>query len=429
MLYQYTKRYLKNHFNKPSLQPEWDLNHSNEFISYIQKRYEINHLEKELSEVKKAFKDFFEPVGRIVFRYKEDTGIKFKVFAYNVQPKNSRHLKNIVDIIHQNKKDIKYLEQNGKVNSITISGKIRRYINLEIADTQESIQIKELIKYAIRVALNLSERDIVTQLKKKYIVKIFQVKEKGSTNGRFNGYSVEEIEETYKDIFHKNQTDIEQFLQNITNTTVEKELNFQRITNQHYEANSLKAIHATITKELINFISLEQDYLLGVTGFLMRKHFFEIHKLIAIKLLDSIYQESQKAKNFLLYYDNDSILINNKKYQIPALLREDGQKWNINSLMTICNAWMASVKKKEGYQQQIEKSDELIQTLTQELKDVETNKQITIQDKIEKLQTNKETLLSNIKKLNLNIDSKSLQIDSILSSLVKALISKTKCVS
>jgi len=226
MIYQDVKRYLKNTFNQPQIDFEWSTLDNIKFFSFIEARYTSEELSHETSEIKEAFKDFFEPVGKIVFRYKDDRGIKIKIFPYRIKPQDSKHLKNIIKIIHNNRKSIEYpyKEQN---DQIAILGKIRREINQEIADSDESVHAKELIKHAIRVALDLKDGDIVTQLKRKFIVKIFsknkvlekeiQVdvvapKERKGIQNRFNGYSPEEIETTYKELYIKGDVKIEEFL-------------------------------------------------------------------------------------------------------------------------------------------------------------------------------------------------------------------------
>ena len=224
MIYQYVKRYLKNTLEKPKVDFEWSALDDIKFFSFIEQRYTLEEFSKEISEVKVAFKDFFEPVGNIVFRYKEESGIKFKIFPYRVKPQDSKHLQNIIKIINNNRKQIKYPYQ-GQDDQIVILGKIRREVNREVFDSQESVNTKELIKHAIRIALGLSERDIITQLKRKYIIKIFNkntvldidkevsapTKREGKAN-RFNGYTAEQIEETYKEIFHKGSANIKYFL-------------------------------------------------------------------------------------------------------------------------------------------------------------------------------------------------------------------------
>jgi hypothetical protein len=212
MIYQYVKRYLKQNLVQPKVDCEWSQLDNLKLLNYIEQRYTLAELGREISEVKEAFKDFFEPVGSIVFRYTDGVGVKFKVFPYRQEPKDSSHLKNIIKIIFLNRKAIEYNYQ-GQSNQIAISGKIRREINKEVADTKESINIRELIKYSIRKALGLNDRDVIVQLKRKFIVKVFDstkiVKAEEEISeltivdekkDKFNGYTAKQIEETYNEI-------------------------------------------------------------------------------------------------------------------------------------------------------------------------------------------------------------------------------------
>ena len=363
MIYHYVMRYLKITIEKPTVDFVWSSDDNRRFFSYIEERYTVGEFMKELSDVKQAFRDFFEPVGKVVFRYKEESGIKFKIFPYVVHPKDSKHLKNIIHIINRNREYIEYPYQ-GQSDQIAIYGKIRRDINREVFDTQESINVRELIKYAIKKVLHLSQRDIVTQLKKKYIIKIFEKntilsrdveapKEREGVKNRFNGYTLEEIETTYNEIFSKDTDTIEFFLDDVMHRVFETELNFKTISNEFYEKNALGIIHAGIVHELANYISLEKDYLLGVTGYIMRKNFQKIHEILAMELIKCIYEKDPNANNFLFYYDGNIVLIDNVKHKIPSLETEDGQQWNNASLIGICNLWMQAKKKKEEYENKL----------------------------------------------------------------------------
>ncbi len=378
MLYQYVKRYLKNKYNKPNTNIAWHDLDDIQFFTHIEKRYTRADFLKELSEVKEAFRDFFEPVGKIIFRYKEQSGIKFKIFPYRTHPKDSQHLQKIIQIILNNKKYIQYPYQHQN-DQIAILGKIRRDINREIAETDESVNTKELIKYALKIALELSERDIIVQLKRKYIVKIFKqnnvvkteeiappTKREGAAN-RYNGYTQEEIEETYKEIFIKNGTNVKSFLQNTMSHIFKNELNFRSISNQFYEENALKIIHTAIATELSDYISLEKDYMLGVTGYFMRKHFQEIHTLIAMELIQCIYDKDTNATEFLLFYNGNIILKNNKKYKIPSIKTEDGRQWNNASLIGICNLWMNTKHKKKQFEQKLSETNTKLKELEESL--------------------------------------------------------------
>ena len=379
MLYQYVKRYLKNTLEEAKIDFSWSPLDNIKFFNFVNRRYSNQEFAKEIAEVKEAFRDFFEPVGKIVFRYKEESGIKFKIFPYHVAPKDSKHLKNIINIIKTNRKYIQYpyQEQN---DQIAILGKIRRAINLEVNDTQESVNKRELTKYAISKALELGEKDIVVALKRKYIVKIFQknilldidkevsapIQREGIAN-RFNGYTKEEIEETYKELFIRSNSNIDYFIKSVIKKVSKEKLNFKVISNKYYEANALKILHETIAQELSHYVALEKDYLLGVTGYLMRKHFQSLHESMAIVLIECIYEKNENANDFLSYYNGNTILIDNKKYQIPSLETDKGEKWNSGTLIGICNLWMHTKKKKEEYEHKLVDTDMKLEELEKKL--------------------------------------------------------------
>lgn len=420
MIYQYIKKYLKNNFSSPTINFKWDKNKNSSFFKYIEQKYTINEFQKELHEVKQAFKDFFEPVGNIVFRYKNGV-LNFKIFPYTVEPKYSIHLNNIVKIIQEHKEAISY-PYNGQDNQIAILGKIRRHINFEIQDTKESINQKELIKYAIRVALKLSDRDIVVQLKRKYIVKIFDTnmiaKQKPQTRegvkNRYNGYEEKEIEATYNDIFSK--TDVDTFLRTVMTSIFKTNLNFKIMSYKYYEQNALKIIHAQIIKELKNYISLEDDYVVGVAGFLMRKNFQEIHKRMALELMNCIYEKDKNAIDFLAYFDGRVILEDNKKYQVPLILTSNGEKWNTTMLISICNVWFSTNKIKQKDEDKLINIDSYMD---------DQNISIT---EFEYLTKQKKKLENNIKSEKLDINQKMDQIVAITNSITKALMQRKQLV-
>ena len=387
MLYQYVKRYLKHTFHNVTIEFKWTELENLMLLAHIEKRYTDEELDREISEVKEAFKDFFEPVGKIIFRYKKGVGIKIKVFPYHIKPQNSKHLQEIVAIIRQNRKYIEYPFQ-GQNDQIALFGRIRREINRAIYSIEESVNTKDLIKYAIKKALDLQEEDIITQLKRKYIIKIFSKKcvvtiedellkptpREGIAN-RFNGYTAQQIEETYKEVFHRKDADIDLFLENTMKTMFKKDLNFRVITNQFYQTNSLKIIHSAIAKELSNYFSLEKDYLFGLSGFIMRKFFQKIHELMAIELIACIYDKDTNATNFLLHYNGSTVLIDNKKYKIPALETEDGRQWNNATLIGICNLWMNTKKQKEQAEIKLAETEEHLKRLNEQLDYIKPDKE------------------------------------------------------
>ena len=521
MLYTYTKRYLKKNY-KLSTSITWGVLDNVQFFNYIYERYTQEEFEKEISEVKEAFKDFFEPVGNILFRYKDGT-IKIKIFPYVLKPQDSIYLDELISIIKNNPKAIKY-PYKGQMNQIAITGKIRRAINQVLYQSNESINKKELIKYAIRKALELNERDIIVQLKKIFVVKIYHKtnavaknteeidsidlheyddKKNESSANRYNGYDEEELKATYKELF-PTEEELENFLNTTMDTLFQTKLNFKTITNKYYEENSLKLIHSQMAKELENYSSYEKDFLYGLAGYIFRQNFQKVHELMAMEIIKCIYEQDKNAKEFMLYYNGDTIIKDNKKYIIPSLETEDGRKWNNSSLIGICNLWMNIKKKKTTIENKIKEINNKINKLNQGLSVVEpeikklekeleekneiytkkqkeykemeikfkllqnskknSNEYFTMLKKLDKANTElmayksavkdiqnkidiikesnmssyielahykdlKKNLLLDLRAQTLNINSKSQQMDPILNSLAKALMSRKKLIS
>jgi uncharacterized small protein (DUF1192 family) len=350
----------------------WNTLENIKFFNYLYKRYSDEEIVKNISEVKEAFKDFFDPIGTILFRYSNDNKIKFKIFSYRVEPKDSKHLKNIINIINKNQKAIVYPYKN-QTDQIAITGSIRRKINLEINSTEESINKKELIKYAIRKALELGDRDVIVQLKRMYLVKIFQtnkvtkksqtesikpLERKGAEN-RYNGYTLEEIEESYDVIF--NSVSFEHFFDPVMKILFLGKLNFSDMTNKYYEENALKIIQTQIAKELSNYLSLENDYIVGLAGYIFRENFYQVHELIAIELLEQIFHKNKNAELFLEYYTGEVILENNRKYRIPSLETSDGKKWNNSSVLGLSALWINTKNKIKKHKEKLSEVDEQIE--------------------------------------------------------------------
>jgi len=348
MIYQYVKRYLKEHFTTPRVETPWTKLENIQFFNYLYKRYNDKKINKNISEVKEAFRDFFEPVGTLLFRYKQEGSIKFKVLPYSVDPKHSKYLDTIISIINNNKKAIIY-PYKGQTDQIAITGAIRRKINLEINGIDEAVNKKELIKEAIRQALDLNERDIVVQLKRKYLVKIFaankvtasqrqHLQKRTGIRNRYNGYSKEEMQESYSRIFE--HTEVNEFFQPIMQNVFHGKLNFTEINNHYYEENALKVIQNAIAKELENYFALEEDFLFGLAGYILREHFYKVHEMMAIELLEQVYNNNENAENFLRYYTGKTLVNNNQKYKIPSLETSDGKQWSNAAVIGLSALWI-----------------------------------------------------------------------------------------
>jgi len=423
MIYQYTKRYLKDTYKEPTENFQWKNLDTLRFLQHIQLRYSDEVLQKEIKEVKEAFKDFFEPIGTLLFRYTEEYGVRFKIFPYRVKPQESEHLERIIKIIKKNKKHIQVCYE-GQENQIAILGKIRRDIDALMFDSKESVHKKELTKYAIKKALHLSEKDIVVELKRIYIVKIFDENaqeeiekplESTDTVKTHNGYAKENIEKSYNAIFKK--ADVKEFIQNALEKTFTDKLDFTHMSHDYYEKKSLKIIHAQMAQDLSYYSALENDYLCGIATYILRNHIYYIHEIITFKLLEEIYKKNQNATDFLLQFNGSIILQNGRKYKLPSLQDKNAQK--ISSAMITSTAFLyINLQNK-------------IRTLKEKLKELD-KKIITLEfaskenAQLESLYTQEKNIKYDIVCYEKDLSQKHEQIESVKEAVTTVLMSRKK---
>lgn len=362
MIYQDVKRHLKGCLQKPSKDYIWSGHDNLVLLQYIQSRYSDDQIMNNVSEIRQAFRDFFEPVGNIVVRFKLDTGIAYKILPYHVSSKNSKHLSKVIDIVRQNRRNIEY-PYKGRNDQIALLGKIRRHINSEIIETDEAVNKKELVRYAIKIALELDSRDVVVHLKRKYIIKIFKKNTllnkdvidpalKDDEERRFQGYDAEDMTAHYNELI--NDIDIESFLDNVMTLLFCSKLNFDEITNNYYEGNILSLVRNMIAQELKPYVSENEDYVMGLAGYIFRDNFEDVHKRIAIEIFEQISQKSKYAENFLGYYSGTIHIENGKKYAIPDLSTPDGKRWNMTSISATAIMWLRSRHKEVKLQVELD---------------------------------------------------------------------------
>ena len=438
MIYQYSKRYLKEKYDEPIADFQWKNIDNLNFLSHIRLRYSDEQLHKEIREVKEAFKDFFEPVGTVLFRYTEEYGVRFKVFPYRVNPQESEHLEEIVKLIKKNRKYVQVC-YDGQENQVAILGKIRREINALMFDSQESINKRELTKYAIRKSLNLDEKDVIVQLKRIYIVKIFdentqpeEIEEplvSQEAQKSHNGYSKENIKKSYNEIFNK--ADIEEFIQSILLKAFQTKLDFSNISHDYYEKKSLKIIHAQIAKDLSFYSALESDYLAGLASYILREQLYNIHKIMAMKLFEEIYNKNQNATDFILKFNGTIILYGGNKYKLPTL--QDANSKPLSSTIITSTAFLyVKIKKKiEELQELIKTLDIKIVTLKFSLDNIDNNDTHKIQgtnQQIESLETRIKSVKYDISCYEKDIHTKQTQIDTVSQAITVALMSRKKLI-
>lgn len=355
MIYQDTKRFLKKHLKSPRLDYEWGTKDNLLFLKFLESRFSSQELDLAPMEVREAVRDFFEPLCKVIVNFSKDKGIVYKCFEYRTEPKDSKHLEQIIHIIQSNYKHIEYPFQ-GKNDLICLMGKIRRLINMEIHDSDESINKKKLIKYAITKALNLDSRDVVFYLKRKYLVKIFDKnlylaskrnidspKQRDVSVEKFNGFDEDELQSHYELLFE--DVDIDDFLNLVVSELFIQKINFAKIDTTFFEKYALRAIRDILASELTHYTDANKEYLIGFAGYIFRKNFHYVYLKIASVILEEIANDNKDALEFLKHYSGETILLDGEKYKVPSLEKEDGSKWIIQSAIAISTMWVKTKQK------------------------------------------------------------------------------------
>lgn len=343
MIYQDTKRFLKQHLKQPSSTYIWDNNDNIAMFKFLQKRYSDDHIDNNAMEIREAFRHFLEPVGNALVRY-TSLGISYKVFPYHLEPAKSRHLKSLIHIIHSHRRCIDF-PHNGREDQIALLGRIRRAMNAEIVETDENVNKRELVRYAIKEALGLGERDVVLTLKKKYIIKLFHENSFVSTPEAqraelLNIISEFQLQSDYEELFR--DTSIEYFIDQVMASLFHDSLNFSLISNQFYEQNASHLIQKEIAKQLEEYLSYNEEYLQAFAAYIFKQNMLAVYERIAIEIFEKITSRDSNARQFLNYYTGHTYVENGKRYIIPDITTEDGKRWNINSLISTSNIWLRS---------------------------------------------------------------------------------------
>lgn len=347
MIYSKLKIYFKTHLKTPSIDFVWSSDDNTDIYNYLQEQFPNEDLQSEENklDIKQAFKEYFEPVGYILLTNKDNV-IRIKVFPYTVKPEDSVYVDPIIDILEDNESLIEY-DYNGKEDLISINRALRDAI-LEFAQSieNEPVNRKDLVKFAIREAFELEERDIVIIRSDQIIIKMLDElsindvsdDEKNTIANRFNGINEDDLKSFYDDIFSKEEN--QDFFYFVAEEFVDINLIENKIDNPTYEKNVFPIIQSIITEQLINNFDYNDEFFKGFSGYIFRIHFKEVFGYIAELILAELSEGNLYIHEFLKYYSLDVVVLNGKKYQVPAIEAENGWKWNVASMMSIVKVYM-----------------------------------------------------------------------------------------
>jgi len=407
MLYEDLKLYLQTHLPRPTLDFVWNDEYNNDFFNYLAEKIPTQNLNDKIHTyiIKQVFKDYFEDIGYLLFKITEEN-IKFKIFPYKTKAKDSVNLNKIIKIICDNE-DLIEFEYNDKDDQILITKELVTNINNFVHNiTNEEINKKELIKYAIREALELKESDLVINKNSQIFIKLFTHKKvadnkKNTIASRFNGIDEKQLL-AFKDEYFSSKNN-EDFFKQVAKSFVKIYLVKEKIDNDYYETKVFSIIQSIIIDKLINQFDNNEDFFIGFSGYIFRLHFKDVFKYIADSILDELSSSNNYIMEFLKYYSLDIVIIDGKKYKIPSLKADNAQQWNSISILSVTKMY---IKTKKSIQRIISlfenKEDKIITYYIDDLSPIEYNSQLTkdIREVEEELNTNRHKLDITFEEMN-----------------------------
>jgi len=251
----------------------------------------------------------------------------------------------LIDILEANEDAIEE-NYNNKEDLVALNKSLRSKIFSFLDNVQVTNDKKELIKLAIREYFELEERDIVVIRENQIIIKLLDDEsiqevsqdEQGTIAGRYNGINENDLNSFYNDIFL--QEEHEDFFYLIANKFVKEHLIGKKLDNKTYEQNVFSIVQSIITKELEENFDHNEEFFKGFSGFVFRKHFKEVFDYIADFILNKLAESNDYIISFLKYYSLSVVIVNGKRYKVPAIEAEDGWKWNVASMMPVIKVFV-----------------------------------------------------------------------------------------
>jgi hypothetical protein len=249
----------------------------------------------------------------------------------------------LINIIVENKNLVDF-EHKGINDLHVISGKLFKDILVNVKNLEDkSIDKKNFIKKAVREAFELEQKDLILIKKEQIVIKVLKNIERDETEKRFNGYSEEEIEKLYHEYFDAKS--IKTFIEGVSTNIFKYLFIRKQVTNDFYEKNVYAIIQNYIAEQLIDFDKEGESFKKGFAGYIFRINFVSVFAKISDMILEAISSRDEYLMNWIKYYNGQVIIKHNKRYQAPAIVNSDGQKYNPSALFGTIAVWFKTKDK------------------------------------------------------------------------------------
>jgi len=253
------------------------------------------------------------------------------------------HVEYIINLIQTNKDLIDFDYKDIK-DLIVIEGILFDKINAitsKIIDP--NIDVKELIKRAVRSALELDNQELVIVKKERIVIKIIinikrvVIDEKNPTEAnRFNGYSIDNIEDLYHDYFGTDS--LNDFIADISYEVFQYLFYRKHVTNDFYEKNIYPIIQKIIVDNLDDF-DVDINLKKGFAGYILRINFLDFFTYLSEDILEAIAYRDEYLMNWIKYYHGQVVVDGDQRYQAPYMVNPEGQKYNPSAIFGTIAMW------------------------------------------------------------------------------------------
>jgi|GEM_PF-3294533 len=328
-------------------------------VTALNHRFKNDFILKHFADVESSIHEFFEPLYTLEIKIREINEllhIDIKVTHggdFDITSETQRVIKEIIELKNE------ILKIKVEKNLINIESDLKdKILNLVEKDK------KNILKIAIKEALELDERDLVIFLHNKIVIKKFTLK---GYERRFNGIPPEELNKMKLELF-PNQGDIQKKFIKIVNKTLKNQLNLSKIAPANFMKNSIKIIQ----KEVFLFLDSELEnidkvLIEGFGNYIFRENYDLAFKIINKKLIELIMEKDANAMKFIQYFNGETDLDGNTRYQRPKITNEEGHKINALTIINIVSQHKNNLKALEVKEREIEQIESEIVLFNKEM--------------------------------------------------------------
>jgi hypothetical protein len=335
LIYEIVKKFLITTFKEPNIDDALTPAQTKTLYSHFKKK-DVANLELFRKEIRRAFSDFFEPIGTVLVLFKGFSEIILKIKPYEqmIASLEADLLQELSLIIFDHDESLSKAKDRDDL--LIIDNELYIAISNFIKHKSRHLDGKELAKKAIVHALSLSPKDLVVIMNNRIVIRMYKMADsKGGSEQRYNGLPENELKKLEMKTFPE-EKDMKNFFKTVAKKAVVKELNFCTISNEFFIDNYIKIIQKHLFAQLKTKMSDESYVIEGFGNYIFRDMFEFTQRCLAIELLERCSNTESEADHFIRYYNGEiHILKDGSRAKVPQIVDEDGHNWNYVTIRSL----------------------------------------------------------------------------------------------